>query len=134
MLKISPRHSKTNILQQKCVNLTKEDLKPVLLKNKSMRLPPGTIDDKGVYRNYRIFIYKFKTTVPCSKASSDDFDFLLTDSKIDMPEIKITKNLTWAFYSLEKDINFDVKSQFESDNVLTLFALKLHQKSSVWLA
>ena len=101
MLNVSSNLSDT-ILVQANVTLCEEDLRQLF---KKINLSPGSIVDKGTIGKFRILIYKFEITTPCSKVSDADFKFLKLTHNMIAPETRIRRNVAWAIYSLKTNLD-----------------------------
>lgn len=118
MLKVSPmRYNDASSME---VNISVKDITS-LLKRKKMVVPKqGNIQSIGRIGKYMIFIYKFSNCTRCSKASERDFTGVVKKDDIVTPRFQITRNVAWAFYSLDDDINLDLKKHFVTKETLHL--------------
>ena len=115
MLKVTSKHG-SDFLALTQVSLCDKDLRQLLYNNRKRVPEPGSIVDKGtIGGKYRIFVYKFLHTRKCSGTSSEDFEFSLSASELVQPTSrKIDRNVAWAFYCLESDVNLDIDKDFIS--------------------
>ena len=83
------------------------------LQRKGKEVPPsGSIVDLGVRETIHLYVYKFDKVTSSSNASADDLKCIVHKRKqIDFP-VRLNRNLTWSFFSLQDDINYDLTKEF----------------------
>ncbi len=61
-------------------------------------------------------MYPFDEKKQCSSASADQYDsFKEVDDLIQPPKIEMKRNIAWAFYSLQEDVNCDLRKYFKQE-------------------